>query len=371
MTEGYSETPPKRRSMKVYVVSAFWIILLGSLAFLFMRSHQGGQKDEQLISEVIWDTQLLACNSVINAQPTEDFTICLQMAKKGWIDAALRVAWAYSRDGEYQSWQSAYKWLLWLGDHDEYAKLLSYIIIFEIGESAELKLSGERGIREMAVENQPAASAYLASLYYLRLNTLERRSNIAWLIDRAYEQSKYWIMPDTIAKIYANGYLGKADTEKAKALLIDATEESFPFHANNIAWLLATTDNQALADYPLALELAQKVVGKEQHSKNYVYVDTLAAAYAANGQYEQAVNAQEAALELILAEYENRSSSSDEIESFRTRLSLFKASKPYIESSTDASAISFFEGLKDQIEQTLIENLYVELNAPEFIPNDQ
>lgn len=364
MTDEYREFSEKPKSYKVYLVSAFWLILVGALAFAFIRSHQAADQRREQSTEVVWDEQLLACNNVTNAKPSDDFATCQQMAKEGWIDAALRMAWAYSRDGEYQSWQSAYEWLSWLSDYDEYAKLLSYVVLFQIGDSEEVKLSGERGIREMALANQPAASVYLASLYYLGLNTLERRSNIAWLINRAYEKSKYWMMPDKMAEIYVNGYLGEANTEKAKALLMNATNDNFPFHANNVAWLFATTNSQALADYPLALELAKKVVAEDVHADNYIYVDTLAAAYAANGHYDKAVATQEKALELILAEYENSDSPSNEIENFRTRLELFKSGQRYVEESADADAESFFKNLKDQVEQTLIENLYVEVNAP-------
>ncbi|WP_371196006.1 hypothetical protein [Glaciecola sp. SC05] len=365
MSDGYAEHPPKRKSIKNYVIGAFWILLLVAIVFAIVRSQQASKAREEQVSEVMWDTQLLACNSVYNAEPTDDFATCIKMAEDGWIDAASRVAWAYSRDGEYQSWQSAYEWLEWLSDHDEHAKLLSYVVLFEIGESEELKLSGERGIREMAVANQPAASIYLASLYYLGLNTLEQRSNIAWLINRAYQQSKYWIMPDVISKIYANGYLGSVDISKAKQLLIEATQESFPFHANNIAWLFATTDNLDLADFPLSLELAQKVVSEEPHANNYVYVDTLAAAYAANGQFDEASETQATALDLILKEYENSDTPSPEIENFKSRLSLFESGKRYIEPELYASGEEFFDSVKNRVEQTLIENLFVELIAPE------
>lgn len=364
MTDSFDVAPKKRSRLKLYVISGFWLLVFGTLLMAFLRSHQAQQEREQFAASIPWDEALLSCNKVFNAEPTEDFAACLTMADEGWTDAALRVAWAYSRDGEYQSWQAAYEWLVWLSDHDQYAKLLSHIVLFEIGESEQLKLSGERGIRDMAINNQPAATAYLATMYYLSLNTLERRSNIAWLLNRAYAQSKHWVLPDTIATIYANGYLGESDPDKAKQLLLAATEEDFPFHANNVAWLLATTDHPELADSPLALTLSQKVVADEANANNYIYVDTLAAAYAANGQYKQAAETQRTALSLIRKANESINSPSSDIEQFKTRLTLFEASQPYIEAHSYKTGTSFFEDLKENIEQSLIESLYVELTPP-------
>ncbi|MFC4701254.1 hypothetical protein ACFO4O_13860 [Glaciecola siphonariae] len=405
MNDDYWAVRPQRNWLKTFLIGGFWLVLLGALVFAFVRSKQASDLREQGQTEIAWDTQLLACNEIVDAEPTDQFNRCLEMAEDGWIDAASRIAWAYSRDGEYQSWQSAYEWLAWLKDHDRYAELLSYIVLFEIGDSKESKLKGERGIRALAMKNEAAASAYLASLYYLELNALERRSNMAWLLERAYNGSNYWVMPDAMATVYANGYLSKADPDKAQALLIEASERDFPFNANNVAWQFATTTNPALANYPKALELAQKVTSNPEHANNFVYVDTLAAAYAANNMFEDAVRAQKEALELITLASENDDSLKPEVENFKKRLALFESQQRYEEvipleiakakssasatadtaeiaasaesaettastqlTALDAKGRVFFENLKKQIEQALIANLYVELQAPEIAP---
>jgi hypothetical protein len=364
MSESEFKFTPQKSRLKTALVLSFWLIVLGVIALAFVRSHQASEARLQQQNTILWDEQLLACNNIANAEPTEDFDTCVEMAKAGWIDAAQRVAWAYSRDGEFQSWQSAYEWLVWLREYDEYAKLLSYIVLFEIGESEDLKLDGERGIRQMAVQNQPAASTYLASIYYLGLNTLERRSNIAWLLERAYEKSQYWLMPNDIAEIYTHGYLGDANPDKAKDLLLSVANNDFPFNANNVAWLFATTDDPDLADYSQALALSEKVVAQDAFANNYVYVDTLAAAYAANGQFEQAIETQRTALDLLTRANENADSPHPELENFKNRLSLFEKQQAYVEPIEHTDGPGFFNNLKDEIEQALIENLYVELTPP-------
>lgn len=366
MSDTFTSAPTTKSRLKRGFVLGFWTVLIAVLIGAFMRAQNAKELQTQAHAEIPWDEQLLACNSIFDAAPSDDFSTCLKMAEEGWIKAAQRVAWAYSRDGEHQDWQASYDWLIWLSDYDNYAELLSYIVLFEIGESNAVKINGERGIRNMAVINNPAATAYLAALYYLGKHQLPQQSNIAWLLERTYAQDKYWVMPEEIAKIYANGFLGKAKPEKAKALLLEATDVDFPLHANNVAWFLATTDYQQLSDTKLAVELAQKVVAEQEYAQDYVYVDTLAAAYAADGQYEEAVATQEKALALIKSAYEGRENPSPEIANFEERLALFKRQQPYIAQAEESDGNSFFESFKTQIERALLDSLYVELSPPKI-----
>ncbi|WP_395339259.1 hypothetical protein PN836_014060 [Ningiella sp. W23] len=354
----------KASNKKSWIIGSIWLIVIAVLIVIIMRSNDAARERQNASVEIPWDDNLLACNQVNNAEPTEDFETCLALAEDGWIDAALRIAWAYSRDGEFQSWQNAYEWLVWLSDHDSYAELLSYIVLFEIGDNEDLKHSGERGIAHMAVINEPAASAYLASLYYLGLNKLEQRSSVRWLIERAYSQSTYWVTPEQIAHIFLNGYLGEPEPNTAKKLLLNSTQEDFPINANNVAWLLATTDYPSLNDYPAALELAQSVVADEDYADSYVYVDTLAATFAANQNFEQAINTQREALALLKDAAQENEALNEQIPEFEARLALFEEEKVYKEAPRDVPAEVFFTSLKKQLEQALIESLYVSFEAP-------
>ncbi|MBT1451853.1 hypothetical protein KJ365_13250 [Glaciecola sp. XM2] len=365
MHDTYEPAAGKKSRLKTFIVIGVWVAILAILITAYMRAQSAREAQAQVDTGIKWDPQLLACNEVFDASPTDSFTTCLAMADEGWIDAAQRIAWAYTRDGEHQNWQSVYDWLVWLSDYDVYAELLSYIVLYEIGESNDVKEDGERGIRKMAIINNPAAAAYLASVYYLGAHQLPRQSNITWLLERAYQQSKFWVMPEEIARIYARGFLGKAQPEKAKALLIDATKDDFPLHANNVAWLFATTDSPQLADTKMAVTLAEKVVAEQEYAENYVYVDTLAAAYAADGKFDQAVEAQLKAVDLIKSAHKQNENPSPQLASFEERLALFKAQQPYVIEETLEAGNEFFESFKNQIEQALIDNLYVEVQAPE------
>lgn len=78
------------------------------------------------------------------------------------------------------------------------------------------------------------------------------------------------------------------DYEKAKEIYekILKVDPNRPVSLNNLAWLLATSDDPRLRDTKRALVLAKKAVALE-HSP--VYLDTLAEAYYVNGYREEAV----------------------------------------------------------------------------------
>jgi tetratricopeptide (TPR) repeat protein len=83
----------------------------------------------------------------------------------------------------------------------------------------------------------------------------------------------------------------KQSYEKALALKPDS-----PATLNNLAWLLATCDDERLRDPPQALELARRAARLEPSA--YI-LDTLAQSYYANGMLREAVQAEKRALELV------------------------------------------------------------------------
>lgn len=93
---------------------------------------------------------------------------------------------------------------------------------------------------------------------------------------------------------------------------------------NDLAWILATCPDVTYRDSKRALELAEHLVasGATQPSA----LDTLAAAYAANGMYEKAIHVQEDAIKKLDETGEK------ELEApLRERLELYKAGKAWVE----------------------------------------
>ncbi len=95
--------------------------------------------------------------------------------------------------------------------------------------------------------------------------------------------------------------------------------------ANNLAWLLATTEDERYADAERAVTLIQPLV---LYLGNWRHLDTLAAAHARLGQTDLAARLQKEALSIA-----ERQAGEGELVQMRARLSLYQAALPYIESA--------------------------------------
>jgi tetratricopeptide (TPR) repeat protein len=118
------------------------------------------------------------------------------------------------------------------------------------------------------------------------------------------------------------GKIGEAIThfEKVLRLKPDGVEPM-----NNLAWLLAASKETAIRNPDKAVRLARRACELTNY-KEPVLLDTLAVAYAAAGDFSKAIETAEKALELCQSS--EQETLKKEIES---RLALYKAGKPYIE----------------------------------------
>ena len=98
-----------------------------------------------------------------------------------------------------------------------------------------------------------------------------------------------------------------------------------PALVNALAWSLATSPDRLLRDGDEAVRLATKACRLTEFSHPEL-LDTLAAAYARVGRYDEAVDTERKAIEL--AKQEGTTAS---LESFNARLALYEAGKPFAE----------------------------------------
>jgi TPR repeat protein len=89
---------------------------------------------------------------------------------------------------------------------------------------------------------------------------------------------------------------------------------------NNLAWILATSENSAIRNGPNAVFFGEKAVAATNRKKP-TNLDTLAAAYAEASQFEKAVKTEQEAIALLKTKAEKNV--------FRTRLKLYEAKVPY------------------------------------------
>lgn len=97
---------------------------------------------------------------------------------------------------------------------------------------------------------------------------------------------------------------------------------------NNLAWLKVVSQGTELFDPERGLELSLQVI--EQYPENHGYLDTLAAAYAANGQFDKATATQLKVIEL--ASHDDCEKCDKLVDYYQVRLQLYLNKKPVIKS---------------------------------------
>jgi len=98
---------------------------------------------------------------------------------------------------------------------------------------------------------------------------------------------------------------------------------------NDKAWLLATCPIEEVRNGKLAIEHAERACELTDYTES-MYIDTLAAAFAESGDFDEAVRYQKKAIELMRPDYQD--------EGFYERLELFKSGKPYHEGTSPPSS---------------------------------
>lgn len=103
----------------------------------------------------------------------------------------------------------------------------------------------------------------------------------------------------------------------------------FPFALKELAWVLATHTDPDVRAPEESLEWAQRLA-KVMRRRDAAALDVLAAAYAANGQFGQAIDAAETALKLAVD-----SEKADLAEQVRKRLDTYRLNMPHLEDPVD------------------------------------
>ena len=128
--------------------------------------------------------------------------------------------------------------------------------------------------------------------------------------------------------VYANrgvAYLGLGDFAKAKKDYERASEigSSVPEISNTVAWFYATCPSDNYRDGEKAIEMATKAC-EDVDWDDASFTDTLASAYAEQGEFEAAVKYENKAVELA---------DGDKKDEYKQRLALFEAKKPFFSKS--------------------------------------
>ncbi len=126
---------------------------------------------------------------------------------------------------------------------------------------------------------------------------------------------------------------GKRESDQASAMnwFKKAAASGHRMAINNLAWLYSTSPNPSLRNGKRAVEIMQPLIKKSPESS--VLLDTLAAAYAENGEFEQAISNQQKAVDNLKEKI-----SQSVRQGYLDRLASYQQSKPWREALPDWSA---------------------------------
>lgn len=337
------------------------------IAISVMPEQQAKPEVATKLKATDWFEQLADCETLTELTEGDQFDRCLALAEKGSVRAQKRLAWLYFDSNTKENMQLSFDWFNRAGNKDAKALLFSNILLLANGDTAEAKENAFKRIVEMTSRGDAFAEAYLAVIYYLKLNPLPRTVNQTWLMEKAYDRDEGAVSVYDLARIHYNGFDTPTNVNKARQLLLQYSESEFPDSANDIAWLLATLKNEDFVDSDLAFDMAKSVVDDPDHAENYAYVDTLAAAYANLGEFDKAAEIQQQAIELLADEApELEEEESLELqESFTTRLEKYLAQQPERIFNLQVKRENFFEAIKSDIEGHLLDDAEFSAHKPE------
>jgi TPR repeat protein len=166
-----------------------------------------------------------------------------------------------------------------------------------------------------------AAGAYLLARLHLTGLHVERNAEVAVQLltrasDRNFPAATLWL-----AELYAKGLGVEVDLDRAAELRGQVLPRMPVAARNEFAWELAVSRYPELRNGAFAVELMETVT---REASTPAYLDTLAAAYAEDGRFEDAARAQQRAIDALPS-----SASADARASFVERLELYGSGQPY------------------------------------------
>jgi tetratricopeptide (TPR) repeat protein len=156
-------------------------------------------------------------------------------------------------------------------------------------------------------QNQPEAAAQTY------------RKGVAIIQEPHWEEHFSDLPSAVISELVEAGY--KPEATNICRVLLNSTPNNAGWF-NDVSWYLATTDHPSNRDPALAVELANRSVSATNR-KDAGCLDTLAAAYAADGQFTNAAMTEQEGIALLQSEGDKQD--------YGSRLKLYQSNTPYVD----------------------------------------
>ncbi len=215
------------------------------------------------------------------------------------------------------------------GEYEKAKKLCAEMIEERPGTTFLYDLGGQIAAR---MKNMADAVMYYEKLLGFKPEDVRVRDNLATALfqqGKIKDAMKQWQLAlkmdadfydghvSIAAAYYGQGKIDMALKHWLEAVRIEADKADM---LNNLAWVLAASKDEKIRDTEKALEFAKRACDLSKN-KNPIFLDTLSVAYAANGQFEQAITTSEKALALA-----KKPSLRQKLQS---RIALYKQNRPW------------------------------------------
>lgn len=350
----YQDSTPWQRRAKMGFNFVKWMAVFVGLTLVFDAlldsKRNSASEEEVVIDKTAWSEELQVCAELNSPEPSEQLDSCQKLAEDGWLKAQYHLAWIYSRDSDFKDWQIVFNNLKRASFYDTHAELLSYIVLFRLGSDKDEVETGEKGIKQLANEGFAPAQAFQSVMYFRNENRLKKTMDPAYLLEEAYHSGESMVTEFEMAIFYFNGFSRRPNPQlRSFEVLDDSAKNDFPIGTNNVAWFLATLDNNPLAESNYALELAKSVVEAPEYQDSLAYIDTLAATYAAAGNFTKAIDLQNRAIELIDTSDMSDSQKEAHKKDFAQRLAKYYEDTTDVIHSLSIDKSQFFDDLNEEL----------------------
>ncbi len=216
------------------------------------------------------------------------------------------------------------------GDLDHSDALLSLAFLHYEGQALQRDAAAAEAyfIRAAALQNPAARLSYARYLMAERDQVAGDERAITWLEDLVEQHNDPQAML-LLGNLHARGVTARQNLRAAYRWYRDAARAA-PNDAdivNEVAWTLTVSDLDRLRKKRYALKIMTRMMeADEQARESPEFLDTWAAAFAANGKFEEAVRLQQLALKQAVD-----ADRQDVLDILKEHLDLFMAGKPVIE----------------------------------------